>query len=160
MLLATWLGRYPNIIFEPNASQASEQVLARIFYTNLRPAMKFLHKMGKKAIVTGCPGAPGIFLHHAAASGKPFRLLITGGSQEHFLSTDSCRLHGSLPHAERIGIVHQTGGARYNAVRTAYAARNSRGGCPISYDMANALPGRTYCLPGQPRITAAEIARR
>src|SRR6202163_218551 len=82
MLLATWLGRVPNIIFEPNAEPGfTNKVLARI---SIRIATGYeisARGWGKKAIVTGCPVRAEFFSIAPRKLEKPFRLLITGGSQ-------------------------------------------------------------------------------
>src|SRR5438309_214067 len=82
MLLATWLGRMPNVIFEPNAEAGfNNRGLARIS-TRIATGYEVSAREGrKKAIVTGCPVRPEFFAITPRQLGKPFRLLITGGSQ-------------------------------------------------------------------------------
>src|ERR1700752_973664 len=82
MMLATWLGRVPNVIFEPNAEPGfTNKVLARIC-TRIATGYEIsAQAWGKKAIVTGCPVRPEFFSITPRKLGKPFRLLITGGSQ-------------------------------------------------------------------------------
>jgi len=124
MLLATWLGRVPNVIFEPNAEPGfTNRVLARISTRIATGYEVSARAWGRKAIVTGCPVRPEFFTITPRRPGKPFRLLVTGGSQ------------GALPmnralvdamdrlavRKSELAIVHQTGERDYNAVRTAYA---------------------------------------
>src|SRR5258706_8898136 len=88
MLLATWLGRVPNVIFEPNAEPGfTNKVLARIS-TRIATGYEISARAwGEKAIVTGCPVRTEFFSIAHRPLGKPFRLLITGGSQGLCLST-------------------------------------------------------------------------
>src|SRR6267378_50587 len=82
MLLAAWLGRVPNIILEPNAEPGlTNKVLARIS-SRIATGYEFSARAwGKKAILTGCPVRPEFFSITPRKPEKPFRLLITGGSQ-------------------------------------------------------------------------------
>src|SRR5258707_11588250 len=162
MLLATWLGRVPNVIFEPNAEPGfTNKVLARIS-TRIATGYEVSARVwGKKAIVTGCPVRTEFFAIAERPLGKPFRLLITGGSQ------------GALPinrtfvdamdrlaaRKNEIAIVHQTGERDYNAVRTAYARREIHAEViPFLTNMAErfAWADTIVCRAGA--ITAAEIA--
>src|SRR5260370_25055054 len=82
MLLATWLGRVSNVIFEPNAEPGfTNKVLGRIS-TRIATGYEISARAwGAKAIVTGCPVRPEFFSITPRRLDKPFRLLITGGSQ-------------------------------------------------------------------------------
>ena len=162
MLLATWLGRVPNVIFEPNAEPGfTNKMLARI---STRIAMGYevsARSWGKKAIVTGCPVRPEFFSIVARKLEKPFRLLITGGSQ------------GALPinrafvdamdllaaRKNELAIVHQTGERDYNAVRTAYARREIHAEVvPFLTNMAERFAWADVIVCRAGAITAAEIA--
>src|SRR5437879_10777894 len=126
MLLASWLGRVPNVSFEPNAEPGfTNRVLARIS-KRIATGYEFsAQAWGNKAIVTGCPVRPEFFAIASRRPERPFRLLVTGGSQ------------GALPinrafvdamdrlatRKNELAIVHQTGERDYNAVRAAYARR-------------------------------------
>ncbi len=82
MLLATWLARVPNVIFEPNAEPGfTNKVLARISKRIAAGYEISARVWGKKAVVTGCPVRPEFFAIAPRVPEKPFRLLITGGSQ-------------------------------------------------------------------------------
>src|SRR5437899_10970421 len=62
MLLATWLGRVPNVIFEPNAEQGcTNRILARISTRIAAGYEVSARAWGRKAIVTGCPVRPEFF---------------------------------------------------------------------------------------------------
>src|SRR5271169_2990791 len=81
MLLATWLGRMPNIIFEPNAEPGfTNKVLARISKRIATGYEVSAQVWGKKATFTGCPVRPEFFSIAPQKMGMAFRLLVTGGS--------------------------------------------------------------------------------
>src|SRR6202790_3717131 len=162
MMLATWFGGVPNVIFEPNAEPGlTNKLLARISKRIATGYEISARAWGKKAVVTGCPVRPEFFSIAARRFEKPFRLLVTGGSQ------------GALPinrtfvdamdqlaaRKNELSIVHQTGERDYNAVRTAYARREINAEVvPFLTNMAErfAWADTIVCRAGA--ITAAEIA--
>src|SRR5712671_1348425 len=162
MMLATWLGRVPNVIFEPNAEPGfTNKVLARISDRIATGYEISARTWGKKAIVTGCPVRPEFFSITPRRPGMPFRLLITGGSQ------------GALPinrafvdamdrlaaRKTELAIVHQTGERDYNAVRTAYARREFPAEVvPFLTNMAERFASADVIVCRAGAITAAEIA--
>jgi UDP-N-acetylglucosamine--N-acetylmuramyl-(pentapeptide) pyrophosphoryl-undecaprenol N-acetylglucosamine transferase len=162
MLLATWLGRVPNVIFEPNAEAGfTNKVLARISKRIATGYEVSAQSWGKKAIVTGCPVRPEFFSIAPRKLEKPFRLLITGGSQ------------GALPinrafvdamdrlaaRKKELSIVHQTGEGDYNAVRTAYARREILAEVvPFLTNMAERFAWADVIVCRAGAITAAEVA--
>jgi len=162
MLLATWLGRVPNIIFEPNAEPGfTNKLLARISTRIATGYEVSARAWGKKAIVTGCPVRAEFFNITPRQLGKPFRLLITGGSQ------------GALPinrtvvdsmdrlaaRKNELAIVHQTGERDYDAVRTAYARREINAEVvPFLTNMAERFAWADMIVCRAGAITAAEIA--
>jgi len=162
MLLATWLGRVPNVIFEPNAEPGfTNRVLARISTRIATGYEVSAREWGKKAVVTGCPVRSEFFSISPRRPGKPFRLLVTGGSQ------------GALPinrvfvdamdrlaaHKNELAIVHQTGERDYNAVRTAYARREINAEVvPFLTNMAERFAWADVIVCRAGAITAAEIA--
>src|SRR5204862_6707800 len=82
MMLATWLGRVPNVIFEPNAEPGfTNRVLARISTRIATGYEVSAQEWGKKAGGTGCPVRSGFFSSSPRRPGKPFGLRVTGGSQ-------------------------------------------------------------------------------
>jgi UDP-N-acetylglucosamine--N-acetylmuramyl-(pentapeptide) pyrophosphoryl-undecaprenol N-acetylglucosamine transferase len=162
MMLATWLGRVPNVIFEPNAEAGlTNKVLARIS-TRIATGYEIsAQQWGKKAVVTGCPVRPEFFSIEPRELVKAFRLLITGGSQ------------GALPinrtfvdamdklaaRKNELSIVHQTGERDYNAVRTAYARREIHAEVvPFLTNMAERFAWADVIVCRAGAITAAEIA--
>jgi UDP-N-acetylglucosamine--N-acetylmuramyl-(pentapeptide) pyrophosphoryl-undecaprenol N-acetylglucosamine transferase len=162
MLLTTWLARVPNVILEPNAEPGfTNKVLARIA-TRIATGYEIsAQAWGKKAIVTGCPVRPEFFSALLRRPQKPFRLLITGGSQ------------GALPinralvdamdrlaaRKNELSIVHQTGERDYDAVRTAYARREIYAEVvPFLSNMAERFSWADVIVCRAGAITAAEVA--
>jgi UDP-N-acetylglucosamine--N-acetylmuramyl-(pentapeptide) pyrophosphoryl-undecaprenol N-acetylglucosamine transferase len=162
MLLTTWLHGVPNIIFEPNAEPGfTNKVLARISKRIATGYEISARRWGAKAVVTGCPVRPEFFAIAPRKTEKPFRLLITGGSQ------------GALPinrafvdamdilaaRKDELAIVHQTGERDYNAVRTAYARREfSAEVAPFLTNMAERFDWADAIVCRAGAITAAEVA--
>jgi UDP-N-acetylglucosamine--N-acetylmuramyl-(pentapeptide) pyrophosphoryl-undecaprenol N-acetylglucosamine transferase len=162
MLLAAWLGRVPNVIFEPNAEPGfTNRVLARISKRIATGYEVSAQTWGNKAIVTGCPVRPEFFAIASRRPERPFRLLITGGSQ------------GALPinrafvdamdrlaaRKNELAIVHQTGERDYNAVRTAYARREIHAEVvPFLKNMAERFAWADVIICRAGAITAAEVA--
>src|SRR5260370_25469941 len=82
MMLATWLSGVANVIFEPNAEPGfTNRVLAKISKRIATGYDVSARAWGAKAVVTGCPVRAEFFSIPPRAPKKPFRLLITGGSQ-------------------------------------------------------------------------------
>ncbi len=162
MLLATWLKRVPNVIFEANAEPGfTNKVLARISKRIATGYESSAQTWGAKAVVTGCPVRPEFFSISPRTLEKPFRLLITGGSQ------------GALPvnrafvdamdrlaaRKSELSIVHQTGERDYNAVRTAYARREIRAEVvPFLTNMSERFAWADVIVCRAGAITAAEVA--
>jgi len=162
MLLATWLSRVPNVIFEPNAEPGlTNKLLAKLSKRIATGYEISARAWGKKAIVTGCPVRPEFFSIAPRCLEKPFRLLVTGGSQ------------GALPinrtfvdamdrlaaRKSELSIVHQTGERDYNAVRTAYARREINAEViPFLTNMAERFAWADVIVCRAGAITAAEIA--
>jgi UDP-N-acetylglucosamine--N-acetylmuramyl-(pentapeptide) pyrophosphoryl-undecaprenol N-acetylglucosamine transferase len=162
MLLATWLGRLPSVIFEPNAEPGfTNKVLARIS-TRIATGYEISARdWGKKAIVTGCPVRPEFFSITPRQLGKPFRLFITGGSQgalpiNRTLVDSMDRL---AARKSELTIVHQTGERDYNAVRTAYARREINAEvAPFLTNMPERFAWADIIVCRAGAITAAEVA--
>src|ERR1700739_3976466 len=82
MLLATWMRGVPNVIFEPNAEPGfTNRVLSRMSSRIATGYEISTRAWGNKAVVTGCPVRTEFFSIAPRTPQKPFRLLITGGSQ-------------------------------------------------------------------------------
>src|SRR5882724_4294113 len=162
MLLATWLRGIPNVIFEPNAEPGfTNKVLARLSRKIATGYSITSQKFGAKAVLTGNPVRSEFFAIAPRKPEKPFRILITGGSQ------------GALPinrtvvdamdhlaaRKSELSVVHQTGERDYNAVRTAYARREFVAEVvPFLSNMADRFAWADLIVCRAGAITAAEIA--
>jgi UDP-N-acetylglucosamine--N-acetylmuramyl-(pentapeptide) pyrophosphoryl-undecaprenol N-acetylglucosamine transferase len=162
MLLATWLGGVPNIIFEPNAEPGLTNKLLAHLAKRIATGYEISAQVwGKKAVVTGCPVRAEFFSIAPHQPGKPLRLLITGGSQ------------GALPvnrafvdsmdrlaaRKNELSIVHQTGERDYDAVRTAYARREILAEVvPFLTNMPERFGWADVIVCRAGAITAAEVA--
>jgi len=162
MMLATWLGRVPNVIFEPNAEPGfTNRALARISTRIATGYEVSARGWGTKAIVTGCPVRPEFFSITPRRLEKPFRLLITGGSQGALpinrTSVDA--MDRLAARKNELSIVHQTGERDYNAVRTAYARREINAQVvPFLTNMPERFASADIIVCRAGAITAAEIA--
>jgi UDP-N-acetylglucosamine--N-acetylmuramyl-(pentapeptide) pyrophosphoryl-undecaprenol N-acetylglucosamine transferase len=162
MLLATWLDRIPNVIFEPNAEPGlTNRLLAKLSKRIATGYEISAQDWGKKAIVTGCPVRSDFFLIAPRKLEKPFRLLVTGGSQG-ALAINRTFVDAMDRLAARktdLSIVHQTGERDYNAVRTAYARREINAEVvPFLTNMAERFAWADVIVCRAGAITAAEIA--
>lgn len=163
MMLATWLSGIPNVIFEPNAEPGfTNKVLARMSRRIATGYEVTAQVFGKKAVLTGNPVRAEFFSIPPRTPQKPFRLLITGGSQ------------GALPinrafvdamdrlaaRKNELLVVHQTGERDYDAVRTAYARRefSSAEVAPFLGNMAERFAWADLIVCRAGAITASEVA--
>jgi UDP-N-acetylglucosamine--N-acetylmuramyl-(pentapeptide) pyrophosphoryl-undecaprenol N-acetylglucosamine transferase len=162
MLLATWLGQVPNVILEPNAEPGfTNKLLARISARIATGYEVSAHAWGAKAVVTGCPVRSEFFSIVRRKPEKPFRLLITGGSQGALpinrVFVDA--MDGLASRKSELSIVHQTGERDYNAVRTAYARREMiTEVVPFLSNMAERFAWADIIVCRSGAITAAEVA--
>jgi len=162
MLLAAWLARLPNVIFEPNAEPGlTNKLLAKL---SRRIAIGYeisAQRWGKKAVLTGCPVRPGFFSIEPRPLEKPFRLLITGGSQGALPINRAVvdALDALAARKAELLIVHQTGERDYDAVRTAYARREINAEVvPFLSNMPERFAWADVIVCRAGAITAAEIA--
>jgi UDP-N-acetylglucosamine--N-acetylmuramyl-(pentapeptide) pyrophosphoryl-undecaprenol N-acetylglucosamine transferase len=162
MMLATWFGGIPNVIFEPNAEPGlTNKLLARISKRIATGYEISARAWEKKAVVTGCPVRPEFFSIVPRRLEKPFRLLVTGGSQG-ALPINRTFVDAMDQLATRkndLSIVHQTGERDYDAVRTAYARREIHAEVvPFLTNMAERFAWADVIVCRAGAITAAEIA--
>src|SRR5580658_590000 len=162
MMLATWFGGIPNVIFEPNAEPGlTNKLLARISKRIATGYEISARAWEKKAVVTGCPVRPEFFSIVPRRLEKPFRLLVTGGSQG-ALPINRTFVDAMDQLATRkndLYIVHQTGERDYDAVRTAYARREIHAEVvPFLTNMAERFAWADVIVCRAGAITAAEIA--
>lgn len=162
MLLATWLRGIPNVIFEPNAEPGfTNKVLARLACRIATGYDVTAHAWGKKAVVTGCPVRPEFFAIEPRVAQKPFRLLITGGSQGALPINRVFTAAAELLSARKqeLRIVHQTGERDYNMVRAAYARHEIPAEVlPFLSNMAERFAWADVIVCRAGAITAAEVA--
>jgi len=162
MMLATWLSGVPNVIFEPNAEPGfTNRVLARISRRIATGYDISAQAWGKKAVVTGCPVRTEFFSTAPRTLQKPFRLLITGGSQGALAINRTVvdAMDRLTARKNELAIVHQTGERDYNAVRTAYARREYPAEVvPFLTNMAERFAWADVIVCRAGAITAAEIA--
>jgi len=162
MMLATWFGGIPNVIFEPNAEPGlTNKLLARISKRIATGYEISARAWEKKAVVTGCPVRPEFFSIVPRRFEKPLRLLVTGGSQG-ALPINRTFVDAMDQLATRkndLSIVHQTGERDYNPVRTAYARREINAEVvPFLTNMAERFAWADVIVCRAGAITAAEIA--
>jgi UDP-N-acetylglucosamine--N-acetylmuramyl-(pentapeptide) pyrophosphoryl-undecaprenol N-acetylglucosamine transferase len=162
MMLATWFGGIPNVIFEPNAEPGlTNKLLARISKRIATGYEISARAWKKKAVVTGCPVRPEFFSIVPRRFERPFRLLVTGGSQG-ALPINRTFVDAMDQLATRkndLSIVHQTGERDYNPVRTAYARREINAEVvPFLTNMAERFAWADVIVCRAGAITAAEIA--
>jgi UDP-N-acetylglucosamine--N-acetylmuramyl-(pentapeptide) pyrophosphoryl-undecaprenol N-acetylglucosamine transferase len=162
MLLTTWLHAVPNVIFEPNAEPGFTNKVLACFSKRIATGYEIsARRWGNKAVVTGCPVRPEFFEIAARKMEKPFRLLITGGSQGALpinrAFVDAMELIAARKN--ELAIVHQTGERDYDAVRTAYARREIRAEVvPFITDMARRFDWADAIVCRAGAITCAEVA--
>jgi UDP-N-acetylglucosamine--N-acetylmuramyl-(pentapeptide) pyrophosphoryl-undecaprenol N-acetylglucosamine transferase len=162
MLLATWLRGIPNVIFEPNAEPGLTNKLLARFAKRIATGYEVASRTwGNKAVVTGCPVRPEFFAIPPRKPAKPFRLLVTGGSQG-ALPINRTLLEAAELLAKRkdeMQIVHQTGERDYNNVRAAYAGYEIRAEVvPFLSNIAERFAWADVIVCRAGAITAAEVA--
>ena len=162
MLLATWLHGTPNVIFEPNAEPGlTNKLLARLAKRIATGYKVSAQNWGDRAVVTGCPVRPEFFAIQPRKPQKPFRLVVTGGSQG-ALPINRTFLEAAPLLARRKGemqIVHQTGERAYNDVSVAYARQEMQVEvAPFLNNMAERFAWADIIVCRAGAITAAEVA--
>jgi UDP-N-acetylglucosamine--N-acetylmuramyl-(pentapeptide) pyrophosphoryl-undecaprenol N-acetylglucosamine transferase len=162
MMLATWLRGVPNVIFEPNAEPGfTNRVLARISKRIATGYDVSARAWGEKAVVTGCPVRGEFFSIQPRTPQRPFRILITGGSQGALVINRTIvdAMDRLAVRKSELAIVHQTGERDYNAVRIAYARREFPAEVvPFLTNMAERFAWADIIVCRAGAITAAEIA--
>jgi len=162
MMLATWMRGIPNVIFEPNAEPGfTNRVLAKVSKRIAAGYQRSAKALGPKAIVTGCPVREEFFAIKPRELQRPFRLLVTGGSQGALVINRAFvdAMDRLAVRKEELAIVHQTGERDYNAVRTAYARREYAAEVvPFLTNMAERFAWADVIVCRAGAITASEIA--
>jgi UDP-N-acetylglucosamine--N-acetylmuramyl-(pentapeptide) pyrophosphoryl-undecaprenol N-acetylglucosamine transferase len=163
MMLATWMNGVPNMIFEPNAEPGfTNRVLAKLSTQIAAGYERSARALGPKAIITGCPVREEFFSIKPRSVQKPYRLLITGGSQGALAinRTFVDAMDRLATRKDELAIVHQTGERDYNAVRTAYARRDYAAAevVPFLTNMAERFAWADVIVCRAGAITASELA--
>ncbi len=163
MMLATWMNGVPNMIFEPNAEPGfTNRVLARVSTKIAAGYERSARALGPKAIVTGCPVREEFFSIVPRELQKPYRLLVTGGSQGALAinRTFVDAMDRLAVRKSELAIVHQTGERDYDAVRTAYARREYATAevVPFLTNMAERFAWADVIVCRAGAITASELA--
>jgi UDP-N-acetylglucosamine--N-acetylmuramyl-(pentapeptide) pyrophosphoryl-undecaprenol N-acetylglucosamine transferase len=162
VMLAATIRGVPGVIFESNAlpglANRCLAPLARGIATGNEEAAR---AWGRKATVTGCPVRSEFFDAPVREFKRPFRVLITGGSQG-ALPVNRAVVDAMDRLAQRkseLSVVHQTGERDYNAVRVAYARREFNAEVvPFIGNMAERFAQADLILSRAGAITVAEVA--
>jgi len=162
MMLATWLSGVPNVIFEPNAEPGfTNNTLARLAKRIATGYEVSARAWGEKAAVTGNPVRAEFFKIAPRKPEKPFRLLITGGSQGARPINRAFIAAAALLAARKdeMQIVHQTGERDYNDVSAGYAKnRMEVEVAPFLTNMAERFAWADVIVCRAGAITVAEVA--
>jgi UDP-N-acetylglucosamine--N-acetylmuramyl-(pentapeptide) pyrophosphoryl-undecaprenol N-acetylglucosamine transferase len=163
MMLATWMNGVPNMIFEPNAEPGfTNRVLVKLSTQIAAGYERSARALGPKAIVTGCPVREEFFSIKPRSMQKPYRLLVTGGSQGALAinRTFVDAMDRLATRKDELAIVHQTGERDYDAVRTAYARREYAAAevVPFLTNMAERFAWADIIVCRAGAITASELA--
>jgi len=161
MLAAIWKD-LPTVILEPNAEPGfTNRVLAAMVTRVATAYAEPAERLGRKAVLTGCPVRAEFFRAQPVQPAAPFRLLITGGSQGARAVNRAVVGALDLLAARRtqLSIVHQTGPRDYNDVRAAYAGRELDAEVvPFIGEMAERFAQAHLIVSRSGAITSSEIA--
>jgi UDP-N-acetylglucosamine--N-acetylmuramyl-(pentapeptide) pyrophosphoryl-undecaprenol N-acetylglucosamine transferase len=118
-------------------------------------------RLGRRAVMTGCPVRAEFFDSPPPHSAPPYRILITGGSQGsravNRAVIDALKILSS--ENRRLRIVHQTGERDYNSVRQAYAASNTEAEvAPFFSRMAERFAEADLIVCRSGAITVSEVS--
>ena len=162
MMLLAAMHAIPSVVFEPNVEPGfTNRVLANLATRVAVAHSETAEKLGRKAVVTGCPIRPEFFAVPAKQHGRPFRILITGGSR------GAAPINGAVIDAldalsarkHELFIVHQTGERDYNAVRSAYEQHTFPGEVlPFIENMAERFAQADLIVCRSGAITVAEVS--
>jgi UDP-N-acetylglucosamine--N-acetylmuramyl-(pentapeptide) pyrophosphoryl-undecaprenol N-acetylglucosamine transferase len=162
MMLMAALRGIPTVIFEPNVEPGfTNRVLAKIATRIAVAHQPTADRLGKRAVVTGCPVRPEFFAISPKERREPFTLLITGGSRGALPINRA--VISSLDLLEKrknhLFIVHQTGERDYNAVRAAYEKRGIQAEVlPFIENMAERFAQADLIVCRSGAITVAEVS--
>jgi len=162
MMLLSTLESVPSVIFEPNVEPGfTNRVLADLATRVAVASAATAARLGRKAVVTGCPVRREFFEVARKEHRAPFTLLITGGSRGAAPINRAVvdALDRLAARKNRLFIVHQTGERDYNAVRVAYARRELKAEVlPFIENMAERFAQADLIVCRSGAITVAEVS--
>ncbi|HEX5423117.1 MAG TPA: UDP-N-acetylglucosamine--N-acetylmuramyl-(pentapeptide) pyrophosphoryl-undecaprenol N-acetylglucosamine transferase [Candidatus Acidoferrales bacterium] len=162
MILVAAMHRIPSVIFEPNVEPGfTNRVLANIATRVAVAHSETAEKLGRKSALTGCPIRPEFFSIAPRQHGRPFRVLITGGSRGAAPINRAVveALDALSARKTDLFVVHQTGERDYNAVRSAYEQRQFPAEVlPFIETMADRFAHADLIVCRSGAITVAEIS--
>src|SRR5579863_340447 len=123
MMLLAAMHAIPSVVFEPNVEPGfTNRVLANMATRVAVAHSETAEKLGRKAVVTGCPVRNEFFSVPPKQHGTPFHILVTGGSRGAAPINRAIieSLDALSARKGQLFIVHQTGERDYNEVRSAY----------------------------------------
>jgi UDP-N-acetylglucosamine--N-acetylmuramyl-(pentapeptide) pyrophosphoryl-undecaprenol N-acetylglucosamine transferase len=160
LVLVASLLRIPTVLLEPNAVPGFTNRILKPFVGQAACAFEStLSRFGDKGVLTGNPVRSSFRALPVRSHIPPLQLLCFGGSQgSRVLSEALVKALPSLPGAESLSIVHQTGSAQYEQVRQAYrAARREALVTPFIDNMGEAFANADLLLCRSGATTVAEL---
>jgi UDP-N-acetylglucosamine--N-acetylmuramyl-(pentapeptide) pyrophosphoryl-undecaprenol N-acetylglucosamine transferase len=162
LMLAAALNSIPTVVFEPNVEPGfTNRVLADMATRVAVAQPETAERLGRKAVVTGCPVRKEFFASSPKDHRPPFTVLITGGSRGALPINRAVidSLDRWVPKKSQLFVVHQTGERDYNAVRVAYARREFNAEVlPFIGNMAERFAQADLIVCRSGAITVAEVS--
>ena len=161
MMLLAVINSIPSVVFEPNVEPGfTNRVLADMATRVAVAHQETAARLGRKAVVTGCPVRKEFFAIPRKEHRAQFTILITGGSRGALPINRAVidSLDRWMPRKNQLFIVHQTGERDYNAVRVAYATREFNAEVlPFIENMAERFAQADLIVCRSGAITVAEV---
>ncbi|MBU6500048.1 MAG: undecaprenyldiphospho-muramoylpentapeptide beta-N-acetylglucosaminyltransferase [Rhodospirillales bacterium] len=161
MMLMAALHSVPTVIFEPNVEPGfTNRVLARIATRIAVAHQPTADRLGRRAVLTGCPVRPEFFAIPPKEHVAPFTILITGGSRGAWPINRAAISSLDLlkKRKNQLFVVHQTGERDYNAVRVAYEQHEIQAEVlPFIENMAERFAQADLIVCRAGAITVAEV---
>jgi UDP-N-acetylglucosamine--N-acetylmuramyl-(pentapeptide) pyrophosphoryl-undecaprenol N-acetylglucosamine transferase len=162
MMLLAAMHAIPSVVFEPNVEPGfTNRVLASMATRVAVACAETAEKLGGKAVITGCPIRPEFFSVPPKQHGRPFQILITGGSRGASPINRAVieALDALSARKSELFIVHQTGEHDYNAVHSAYEQREFPAEVlPFIENMAERFAQADLIVCRSGAITVAEVS--
>lgn len=160
LVLVASLFRIPTMLLEPNAVPGFTNRRLKPFVRRAACAFEStLPRFGDKGVLTGNPVRSSFRVLPPRSHSRPMRLLCFGGSQgSRVLSDALVQALVTLPGADALSIVHQTGPAQLEQVQGAYdAAQRAATVVPFIDDMSEAFGEADLILCRAGATTLAEL---